>query len=63
MLGALKERGVSRKHRCFTSCYKRLFNLSKSFLKVSVLLSGKNNCFNCYVIKFIKIIKRDDFTL
>lgn len=36
VLRALKERGVSRNHQCFSSCYRRLFNLSKSFLKVSL---------------------------
>ncbi|XP_065891052.1 uncharacterized protein [Dysidea avara] len=33
VLNALKERGVSRDHMCFKNCYKRLFNLSRSFLK------------------------------
>ena len=66
-MGALKERGVSRKHRCFTSCYKRLFNLSKSFLKVSPSLLSCVSCqeqllLNCLHRNTIKVknIKKDN---
>ena len=30
----LKNKGMKRDHVCFRKCYNRLFNLSKSFLKV-----------------------------
>lgn len=31
---ALKKEGMQRDHVCYRKCYNRLFNLSKSFLKV-----------------------------
>ncbi|CAI8044003.1 hypothetical protein GBAR_LOCUS24423 [Geodia barretti] len=36
VVGALKRQGMKRDHVCFRKCYTRLFNLSKSFLKVSL---------------------------
>ena len=48
---ALKKNGMQRDHVCFRKCYNRLFNLSKSFLKVYIYMYMNCICSRRYNVQ------------